>query len=548
MNHETEQNLEQELSRIPPEYEEMFRDTIQRELAELTQNRTDTDILDYLRQRQEDFRCGGFIRPDGRTGVMTVKPEEKYGAALAQLAQASLGDGDDVAERRRTLIKVGVLLAVLLVVFLLAWRGRAQREAEKMAAEETAAVAPVEVDDATPGTAAPIQPTPALPEIASVDETLQTIGSLGGALTIGRPSAIELHYGRTGETIALAIDPSKPTPKGELRFNEVVMRSDNPVAIWVFGTVLNYGIGIPDSLVRNLAVGDQITLSTDTGAALTFVVAETRTGANYEAGRLLSQNRLGLTLFALPAQGAEDVALALANYDLGAATATTAPVYAPGEAIPLTGGREMTVTEVTFDHDAQGQLLVGVQGQGDVPIGESLLLSLVGPTEQTTAVTLLPDADGRWTATVPLATVPLGTVPLAMTMEGRPLLAELRRLPAGTVYRVELGNVPRLGQQLAVTVQDAWWDEAAGMVGVTAVLTHTGSGTVYLAPDFMQWISEGGDAYGGSGQDDPRLPGHRNWPQLIHPGETVGVTVTFLAEAPSGRLQIGADLWAVSDP
>lgn len=541
MNHETEQNLEQELSRIPPEYEEMFRETIQRELAELTQNRTDTDILDYLRQRQEDFRCGSFIRPDGRTGVMTVKPEEKYGQALAQLAQASLGEGDDLAERRRTLIKVGVLLAVLLVVFLLAWRGRAQREAEKLAAEETAGQTPVAAQADVDG-AAPIQPTPALPEIASVDETLQTIGSLGGALTIGRPSAIELHYGRTGETIALAIDPSKPTPKGELRFNEVTMRSDNPVAIWVFGTVLNYGIGIPDSLVRNLAVGDQITLSTDTGAALSFVVAETRTGANYEAGRLLSQNRLGLTLFALPAQGAEEVALALANYDLGAATAAAAPVYAPGEEIPLAAGQGMTVTEVTFDHDAQGQLLVGIQGQGDLPAGaptgESLLLSLVGPTEQTTAVALLPDADGRWAVTVPLAT----------TMEGRPLWAELRRLPAGAVYRVGLGSVPRLGQQLTVTIQEAWWDETAGMVGVTAVLTHTGSGAVYLAPDFMQWTSEGGDAYGGSGQEDPRLPGQRNWPQLIHPGETVGVTVTFLAEAPSGRLQIGADLWAVTDP
>lgn len=541
MNHETEQNLAQELSRIPPEYEEMFRETIQRELAELTQNRTDTDILDYLRQRQEDFRCGSFIRPDGRTGVMTVKPEEKYGQALAQLAQASLGEGDDLAERRRTLIKVGVLLAVLLVVFLLAWRGRAQREAEKLAATEAAGQTPVAAQADVDG-AAPIQPTPALPEIASVDETLQTIGSLGGALTIGRPSAIELHYGRTGETIALAIDPSKPTPKGELRFNEVTMRSDNPVAIWVFGTVLNYGIGIPDSLVRNLAVGDQITLSTDTGAALSFVVAETRTGANYEAGRLLSQNRLGLTLFALPAQGAEEVALALANYDLSAATAAAAPVYAPGEEIPLTAGQGMTVTEVTFDHDAQGQLLVGIQGQGNVPAGaptgESLLLSLVGPTEQTTAVALLPDADGRWAVTVPLAT----------TMEGRPLWAELRRLPAGAVYRVGLGSVPRLGQQLMVTIQEAWWDETAGMVGVTAVLTHTGSGAVYLAPDFMQWTSEGGDAYGGSGQEDPRLPGQRNWPQLIHPGETVGVTVTFLAEAPSGRLQIGADLWAVTDP
>ena len=106
----------------------------------------------------------------------------------------------------------------------------------------------------------------------------KTIGSLGGALTIGRPSAIELHYGRTEETIALAIDPSKPTPRGELRYNETTMLSDNPVAVWLFGTVLNYAIGIPDSMVRNLEPGDRITLSTDTGASLSFVVAETGQG------------------------------------------------------------------------------------------------------------------------------------------------------------------------------------------------------------------------------------------------------------------------------
>ena len=76
-----------------------------------------------------------------------------------------------------------------------------------------------------------------------------------------------------------------------MRYNETTMLSDNPVAVWLFGTVLNYALGIPDSLVRNLEPGDRITLSTDTGAALHFVVAETGAGANYDAGRLLSQNR-----------------------------------------------------------------------------------------------------------------------------------------------------------------------------------------------------------------------------------------------------------------
>ncbi|RMG91353.1 MAG: hypothetical protein D6706_18335 [Chloroflexi bacterium] len=40
--------------------------------------------------------------------------------------------------------------------------------------------------------------------------------------------------------------------------------------------------------------------STDTGTSLRFVIIETGQGANYDTGWLLSQNRLGLTLFALP--------------------------------------------------------------------------------------------------------------------------------------------------------------------------------------------------------------------------------------------------------
>ncbi|MFZ1399157.1 MAG: hypothetical protein WAS33_19780, partial [Candidatus Promineifilaceae bacterium] len=304
-----ERNIEQELSEIPPEYQEVFRQALTRELAEAEQNRTDTDILNYLRSRRDDFKSGGFIRPDGRPGLMTLTPEMVYEQALPQLAQSSLGEPDNTAERRRTLMKLLGLAGVALLLLIFALRSRAQR-AER--AETLANETPV----ATVAASGSATPTPALPEITGVDDSLQTIGSLGGALTIGRPSAIEIYYGRTEETIALAIDPSKPTPKGEMRYNEATMLSDNPVAVWLFGTVLNYAIGLPDSLVRNLEPGDPITLSTDTGASLHFVVAEVGQGTNYDAGRRLSQNRLGLTLFALPAVAEGDVSFAFANYDI----------------------------------------------------------------------------------------------------------------------------------------------------------------------------------------------------------------------------------------
>ena len=49
-----ELDIDQELSEIPSEYQETFRQTIGRELAEAEQNRTDTDILNYLRSRRDD--------------------------------------------------------------------------------------------------------------------------------------------------------------------------------------------------------------------------------------------------------------------------------------------------------------------------------------------------------------------------------------------------------------------------------------------------------------------------------------------------------------
>ena len=85
-DYNTDINLEQELSEIPPEYQDIFRQTIEQELADTEQNQTDTDILACLRQRRDDFKRGGFIRPDGRPGVVALNPETMYEQALPELA------------------------------------------------------------------------------------------------------------------------------------------------------------------------------------------------------------------------------------------------------------------------------------------------------------------------------------------------------------------------------------------------------------------------------------------------------------------------------
>lgn len=525
-----ELDIEQELSEIPPEYQDAFRQAIERELAETEQNRTDTDILTYLRSRRDDFQRGGFIRPDGRPGLVALNPETMYEQALPQLAQSSLGEPDNTAERRRTLIKLMVFVGVALLLLVFALRGRAQREGESEDVVEGAPVA--EASDVGIAT-----PTPPLPEITGVDDSLQTIGSLGGALTIGRPSAIEIHYGRTEETIALAIDPSKPTPKGEMRYNEATMLSDNPVAVWLFGTVLNYALGIPDSLVRNLEPGDRITLSTDTGAALHFIVAETGQGANYDAGRLLSQNRLGLTLFALPAVAEGDVTYAFANYDVGGEEGQGQVAYEVGDSAAFRSSGELQVTAVQFDNMVNGRIRIVIAGgTNDLDSSQSVVLSLTATDEQTTAVPLEWAEDGTWQAAFTLPD----------TISGQDLFAEFRALPDGNLAVVSLGEVPHLIEQLETEITRAWWDAEREQAVIELSILNAGEGAVYLGPEFIQiakWTeasSEGGDAYEGTWQVTPRLP------ILIKPGETAGITVSFLPQLASMRLQIGADLWEVA--
>ena len=80
-------DVQQELSQIPPEYQDIFRQALEQELIDLGQDQTDTDVLHYLRRRRDDFRGGGFIRPDGRPGLVVADVEMLYeqgvfGAAL----------------------------------------------------------------------------------------------------------------------------------------------------------------------------------------------------------------------------------------------------------------------------------------------------------------------------------------------------------------------------------------------------------------------------------------------------------------------------------
>lgn len=519
-------DLAAELSQIPPEYQETFRQTIAQELTELEQNQTDSDILHYLRQRREAFRRGGYIRPDGRHGLLDLPPEALYEQALPALARQQRAAAHHPRWSRPTLVKVGLLAGAALIFLFMLLRGRIER-LEQDAVTPT----PLPAADAT----LTVMPTPPLPDIEGSAGALQTIGSLGGALTLGRPSLLELHYAQSEETLALPIDPSQPTTRGELRYNAAVMASDSPVAVWLWGTVLNYALGIPDNLVRPLAIGDRLTLRTDTGAALSFIISEAGRAHYYDSGRLFSQNRLGLTLFALPAAAADDVAYARARYDFSAETASAASSYHVGESFPFGQDAVWQVLTVQSSQETEGTIRIVIKGEiknATLPLNtETILLSLYTNTEQTAAIPLKIDAAGAWEAIFRFPT----------TAAGQPLWVELRTTASGDLARVALGDIPHPLDHLQIETPVAVWDAPTGTALLFFHLHNVGEGGIYLTPDFIQYpLTEGGDAHVMNGQVTPRLP---LW---LQPGETARLNVTFRPLTSSVQMQIGADLWQIT--
>ena len=117
--------------------------------------------------------------------------------------------------------------------------------------------------------------------------------------------------------------------------------------------------------------------------------------------------------------------------------------------------------------------------------------------------------------------------------------------PGGSLAVVGVGEVPNLLAWLAIEIREAWWAPESEEIVLTIDIHNSGDGELFLGPDFIQnpepqqETTEGGDAYEGTWQVTPRLP------IVINPGETAGITVSFLPQFASMRLQIGADLWEV---
>ena len=101
----------------------------------------------------------------------------------------------------------------------------------------------------------------------------------------------------------------------------------------------------------------------------------------------------------------------------------------------------------------------------------------------------------------------------------------------------------------------------SGQMGLVLTVHNPGDGAVYLDESYIQLpeayqiaagappVQEGGGAYELNVAVTPRQPGQGSFlPLLLEPGQSLGLTVTFVWEAPVARLQIGADLWELAKP
>jgi hypothetical protein len=356
-------------------------------------------------------------------------------------------------------------------------------------------------------------PTADLPAMADGSSSLRAIGSLGAKLTIGRPAALELHFQETEEVVALAVDPARLSKRGELPFDDETMASADPVTVWIHGTVLNYAMGIPTKLSKSLQAGDRIILSTDIGQEMRFVVMETRVGNTYDAPRYLSQDRVGMTLFSLPAPAEDGVTFILANYDTSTEDTQTFAQSDSGEAVSLTDNIVVSVSpDVIVNHTSDGLVSILVSGTITQEIGslDHLSLSLSSAAGGQTPSSNLSHINNRWTAEF-LVTDSF----LAADM-----FVQIRAIPANALQTVHLGRLTAPQEQLQVMFSEAYWQPDSGQAILTVQVTNNGPAVVRLDPTYFSL--QGGDVQQ-TIQTQPSLP------VLLDSQEALFLELSFLA-------------------
>ena len=516
---------------IDPAYRRVFGSWLDGQLGGAADDQAELTAVTRLLLQME---AGQLIVDDlGRSHALAGEAVYDDAAVAARLSQWRTEAGKTRREK-----VVGVLLLASAVILLFFALGGLDLFSSVAEAEP---VAVAEEEEETELAPAP-SPTPIR------ESVLELADNLGGRVRLGQPRTIEIRRQGATESVTLAIVPAQVDATGAIAYFQPDEAEADGVAVWVFGTVINYVFGVAEQTARQLQPGDTVAMRSATGAVYTFAIVETLAAEPQQVEIFSQRQSPGLTLFALPASGspvpaARAVYLA-ANEELGGLS----PLAALGE--PTTAaGRPFTVTAMTLDEGLDGLLTIRVSGEiesadagastgGAAAGGQPLLLSLLTPAGQYGAVSggqLTPPAAPPGEA---VAWTAVWQLPADLVFGSLRLRVDSLYEPATTV---DLGSPLLPGEALEATLAAAVWDEARAETTLSFAVVNRGPGVVRLDAAQFSAAQQGGEL---------PLIIQPYLPLLLPPGGETVVVVQTRPPLPGHPLivQAGARRWEVDPP
>ena len=192
-------------------------------------------------------------------------------------------------------------------------------------------------------------PTPFPSPGAAQDDVI--IAGISGSTPISLPLTIPASLRVSGETFTV-----RPEPIGEDGVWDPELSEQN-TALWVYGSLINYIIGLPDTrenrvLLEELGAGDEVLLRLGSGNPLAFSVTNREVVARNRTD-IFAQNTPGITLILLRASGDERLVVQgdyIVDPTVGAAEGSPGNVVELGETAQLDDLR-LTVTGASSLYD-----------------------------------------------------------------------------------------------------------------------------------------------------------------------------------------------------
>lgn len=203
--------------------------------------------------------------------------------------------------------------------------------------------------------------------IAPEETTVTNTGTptpFGNAGSITGAQPIQINGMSNSGTISITVDIPVRLTIGGQTFNvqtELIGADrtwtpplDNPdIAFWVYGSVVNYVIGMPEAnqnraLLEQLAPGDEFTMTTRGGVVYTFAFSS-RENVPANNDDVFAQNRPGITLLLLGGEGNERLVLR-GRYVVNEADDPVDNIVNMAETAQL-GSLQITVNSTTFIAD-----------------------------------------------------------------------------------------------------------------------------------------------------------------------------------------------------